>query len=303
LNRYLGPEDIANEIRIERRYPKKSYTFLLVEGNTDERVYQHFIAKNRCQIIVAHSKENAINALAILEADNFLGVLAIVDADFLILEEKQPSSQNLLLTDMHDLELMMINSPAFEKVLVELGSTDKIAKLEERYKKDLRLLLIECALPIGYLRWVSLREKLSLKFEDLKFERFIDKQKLTVDIMRLIRVVQSHTADNISQKQQLKDDEIHARMQQLHSDSHDPRHVCCGHDVVAILSLALRRAIGSNSSKDVEPDHIEMCLRLAYERSYFSQTRLYAAIQDWEQANAAFVVLRSYSETSASALD
>ncbi len=122
MKRYLAPEDIANEIRIERRYPgKRSYTFLLVEGSTDERVYQHFIAKDRCQIIVAHGKENVINALAILEKDYFLGVLAIVDADFMVLEEKQPSSQNLFLTDMHDLELMIINSPAFEKVIRESG--------------------------------------------------------------------------------------------------------------------------------------------------------------------------------------
>ena len=72
----LAAERIANEVRIERGYPGHSlYTFLLVEGSTDERVYKHFIAEDKCQIIVAHSKDNAINALAILEKDNFLGVL------------------------------------------------------------------------------------------------------------------------------------------------------------------------------------------------------------------------------------
>jgi len=152
-----------------------SYAFLLVEGSTDERVYKHFIGEDKCQIIVTHSKDNAIKALVILEKDKLLGVLAIVDADFMVLEEMQPSSQNLLLTDMHDLELMIINSPALEKVLVELGSTEKISKLEKTYKKDIRSLLLESAMPIGYLRWVSLREKLSLKFETLKLDRFIDK--------------------------------------------------------------------------------------------------------------------------------
>ncbi len=239
---------------------------MLIEGSTDERVYQHFIAKDRCQIIVAHNKENVINALAILEKDNFLGVLAIVDADFLVLEEKRPSSQNLLLTDMHDLELMMINSPALEKVIVELGSMDKISKFEETYKKDIRSLLVECTMPIGYLRWVSLRENLFLKFEGLRFERFIDKEKLTIDTIDLIRIVQSRTSDNRgSYKPPLKDDELHAKIQQLSSDSHDPWHVCCGHDVVTVLSFGLRKAIGSNNSKGVESDQIEMCLRLAYE--------------------------------------
>jgi len=296
LKENLAAERIANEIRMERGYPGHSlHTFLLVEGSTDERVYKHFIVEDRCQIIVAHSKDSAITALAILEKDNFLGVLAIVDADFMVLEEKQPFSQNLLLTDMHDLELMIINSPALEKVLVELGSMEKISKLEERHRKDIRSLLLECAMPIGYLRWVSLQENLSLKFENLNFDKFIDKEKLAVDVKQLIRIVQSRTTSNIvSQKSPLKDDEIHSRMQQLSSNSPDPWHICCGHDVVSILSLGLRKAIGSNSSKSVKPDHVEMCLRLAYEQSYFSQTQLHAAIQQWKKVNAAFVILRAY---------
>ena len=76
MKKHLMPDDIANDIRMERAYlGYDSYTFLVVEGSTDERVYKHFIAEDKCQIIVAHSKDNAINALAILEKDNFLGVL------------------------------------------------------------------------------------------------------------------------------------------------------------------------------------------------------------------------------------
>jgi hypothetical protein len=151
---------------------------------------------------------------------------------------------------------------------------------------------------------VSLRENLSLKFEDLKFDKFIDKEKLTVDIMRLIRIVQSHTSDNMgSQKPQFKDDELHDRMQQLSSYLHDPWHVCCGHDIVNILSLGLCKAIGSNSSQVARPDQVEKWLQLAYEWSYFSQTQLYAAIQNWEKVNAAFVVLRAYTKTRESVLD
>ena len=231
MREYLTPDRIADGIHMERDYPGYSlYAFLLVEGSTDERIYKHFIAEDKCQIIVAHSKENAINTLAILEKDHFLGVLAIVDADFMILEGMQPSSQNLLLTDIHDLELMMINSPALEKVLLELGSRDKLSKLEEKHKQDIRSLIMECAMPIGYLRWISLREKLSLKFEALKFDRFIDREDLTINVRHMITSVQGHTTGSTrSQRPLLKDDEIHDRMQQLSSDTHDPWHVCCGY--------------------------------------------------------------------------
>ncbi len=120
----------------------------------------------------------------------------------------------------------------------------------------------------------------------------------------MITSVQGHTTGSTrSQKPLLKDDDIHAKIQQLSSDLHDPWHVCCGHDIVSILSLGLRKAIGSNNSQGVEPDHVEMCLRLAYEWSYFSQTQLYAAIHNWEKINAAFVVLRAYPKTREGVLD
>ena len=159
-------------------------------------------------------------------------------------------------------------------------------------------------MPIGYLRWISLRENLSLKFEDLKFEKFINREKLTINIAQLIKIAQSHTSNNRgSYKPPLKDDEIHVKIQQLSSNSHDPWHVCCGHDVINILSIGLCKAIGSNNSKEVKSDQLEMCLRLAYEQSYFSQTQLYLAIQNWEKVNAAFIVLRAYPKTMESVLD
>jgi hypothetical protein len=187
--------------------------------------------------------------------------------------------------------MLILNSLALEKVLSEFGSADKIQDLVDKRKKDIRSLLLACAMPIGYLRWISLRENLSLKFEGLKYEKFINKDVLTVDIVQLIRLVQSHTAGSSgSQKPLLKDSDLQDKMEQFSRDTHDPWHVCCGHDVVAILSLGLRKAIGS--SKIAEPDLIEKCLRLAYEHAFFSQTQLYAAMQIWQGTNSTFAVLR-----------
>ena len=187
---------LPGEIRLLREdFENEACAFLLVEGSTDKHIYQWMMVKNACQIMVAGGKENAVKVLTILEEEGILGVLAIVDADFMVLEEEQSSSPNLLLTDTHDLEMMIINSLALEKVLDEFGSAVKIKDLVNKCKKDIRSLLLACAMPIGYLRWISLRENLSLKFEDLKFEKFINKDDLTIDIMQLIRIVQSHTTD------------------------------------------------------------------------------------------------------------
>jgi hypothetical protein len=59
---------------------------------------------------------------------------------------------------------------------------------------------------------------------------------------------------------------------------------------VGILSVGLRKTIGSNDTKQVEQEVISRALRLAYEFAYFRLTQLYAAIQSWENANSPYQV-------------
>ena len=62
---------------------------------------------------------------------------------------------------------------------------------------------------------------------------------------------------------------------------------------VEILSLGLRKAIGSIKISDVEPNSLERNLRLAYEESYFYKTQIYLDIRTWETQNQPFKVLRN----------
>jgi hypothetical protein len=286
MREYITGDTIANQIRMIRI--QYSGSFLIIEGYTDARLYKRFVESDKCQIIVAHNKENAIKALSLLDADNFSGAVAIVDTDFDMLEGKLYATQNLLLTDTHDFETMIIKSPAFDKVLTEFGSEDKITIFVRKYGKDIPTVLIECGIPIGYLRWVSLRDGLSLKFEDLDFGKFINKENLIIEASRLIKTVKDK-----SQRHDITEDYIKNRMEQFQSDTHDPWHVCCGHDLVCILSLGLCKAIGSYNTNDVKPDIIERSLRLAFERFHFSKTQLYLSIQNWEKTNPPFVILNA----------
>jgi hypothetical protein len=284
LREYLTGTIVANAVRLART--QYSGSFLIVEGDTDARLYKKFVDNSQCRVIVAHNKGNAVDALFILEEDAFSGVLAIVDADFDVLEEKASSSHNLLFTDTHDLETMMLKSPALDYVLDEFGSQGKMRAFVEKDGRSIRAALLECGLPVGYLRWVSLRHSLFLTFEGLDFEKFVDRTKLTTDISKLIKTVKDK-----SQKQAVAESDLHNKMEHLKNASHDPYHVCCGHDLVCILSLSLCKTVGSHNTRAVEPEMLEKLLRLAYERSFFSKTDLYAFIQRWEEANLPFVVL------------
>src|SRR5947207_15608987 len=90
---------IVNSIISKRDNPDYDLiSFLIVEGDKDNKLYEEFVDINRCSIIVADGKERVIEVLKLLEGESFAGVLAIVDADFDFLEGKLFDSLNLLQT-------------------------------------------------------------------------------------------------------------------------------------------------------------------------------------------------------------
>lgn len=284
MREYISADRHANAIRLRRS--TFSGTFLLVEGWTDQTFYERFIDETTCELMSISGKPSSklliIDVLGILEKDNFDGILAIVDADFDHLETSPHTNPNLIRTDTHDLETMLINSRAFDKVIREFGSQEKMTK----FGRDIRTALLEACMPVGYLLWVSNRDGLNLTFEKIEFSNFIDKKTLKIDELKLIQEVK-----NKSQAFTLKDEDLQQRIINQKSGNHDPWQVCCGHHLVEILSLSLRKAIGSANDNDVKPDILERSLRLAYEETYFYKTQIYLSICTWETNNPLFRVL------------
>ncbi|MEH2452589.1 DUF4435 domain-containing protein [Nostoc sp.] len=283
---FLTVDRVANQIRLRRS--TYTGTFLLVEGSSDKTFYKRFVDKLVCELVETSgkpsSKQRAIEILKILEQSNFQGVLAIVDADFDRLETLLYTSPNLLRTDSHDLETMLINSPAFNKVLAEFGSEEKIAQ----FNRDIRLVLVQNGISVGYLLWISKYDGLNLTFEGITFSKFIDEQTLQIDELKLIQEIK-----NKSQAFSLNEKYLQERLKSQKSNNHDPWQICCGHDLVEILSFGLRKVLGSNKAADVEPNSLERSLRLAYEEIYFHQTQLYLEIRTWESKNQPFRVLQN----------
>jgi hypothetical protein len=287
MKQYLTPNSIANDIRMRRSLFKG--TFVIVEGDTDQRFFNRFVGENLCQVVSAYNKENAIDILEILNNDRFDGVLAIVDADFWRIDGIECSRANLFLTDTHDLETMILHSPALEKLMSEFGSVDKIDDLIKKRGKNVRQVLLDAGIPIGYLRWISNKENFYLKFENLDFRKFIDEKTLVINITNLIATVQ-----NISDRRDLSREDIKNSIDQKLIDNNcDPWEVCCGHDLTSILSFGLRRAFGSHYTKVVSSDLIEKSLRLAYEEGYFLLTNLYKSLKAWEESNQKFRIFKS----------
>ncbi|MBS3026128.1 MAG: DUF4435 domain-containing protein [Dolichospermum sp. DET50] len=286
MREFITVDRVANKIRQLRE--TYSGSFLLVEGSSDKVFYERFVNKLACHLEITagkpSSKQCAIEILEILEKSNFQGVLAIIDADFDRLENLANKRPNLLPTDTHDLETMLIKSPALEKVVAEFGSEEKISHLNQ----DVREVLLKIAISIGYLRYISQVDKLNLTFNGITFSKFIDEKNWQFNELKLIQEVK-----NKSQAFALKDEDLQQGLNSKKINNHDHWQVCCGHDLVEILSIGLRKAIGTNKAVDVEPNSLERSLRLAYEVAYFCKTQLYLEITLWEINNKPFKVLQN----------
>jgi hypothetical protein len=279
---------IVNTARMMRT--QYAGTILIVEGSTDARVYGDFVSKTECRLIIATGKDNAISALELLENGDIDGVLTIVDADFWRLDGNEPNSSNLLLTDSHDLETMILYSDALDKVLSEFGSDKKITELG----KPIRDILLESGLPVGYLRWLSstTKDNLSLKFKELSFDEFVDEQTLRVSIDNLIIELKINSGDST-----LDENATKLKIMTLGWERHDHWQVCSGHDLVLILSIGLRNIFGNpRRGKTVTSDQVDGMMRLAYNYSHFCLTILHNSIKDWEKANPSFRVLHRISK-------
>ncbi len=278
MREYLTVDRIANTIRQQKTNFQGS--FILVEGDSDKKVYQNFVDQLNCRFEICKgkpsSKQRVIQVLDILNNDNIQGIIGIVDADFDRLENTQYNHNNLFLTDYHDLEIMLIRSPALNKLLQEFASEDKLNKL----KLDVRQVLLNLSCDLGYLRWISREDNLNLSFNDLKYQNFLDTKKLIVDCKKLIKTIIDKT-QNYSIVQQ----DLLVKIKNKKDKLHYKEQICCGHDLINILSILLCKKIGSNNTNQVNKENLERSLRLAYESIYFQQTNLYLQVIKWQDQN------------------
>lgn len=264
-------QEIANELRMVRSQFKG--VFLLVEGKDDRLFMQKFISQENCKIEVAQGKDNVCRVITILDKDDFEGALGIIDADFDRINGIPNRSPNLVMPECHDLVAMLVHSPALERTLIEFGSGPKI----ESFNEDVLAALISRALSIGYLRLYSLREDLGLQFRGLSYSKWINHRSFKSSVNELIVAVKNH-----SQRPELSSRVLVDSVEALYASDYDPKEICNGTDLIAILSIGLRRVLGNNSAQSVDPERLKTSLRLAYSDHDFSVSTLRNEILKWQ---------------------
>jgi hypothetical protein len=259
------------------RTVRKQASALLVEGAKDVRVFRNLIDESICDVVQTEGKRNATGALNLLRRSNHVGVLVVVDADFSRLENQLILDPDVISTEHHDMESMLLKSPAPSKLMIEYDLR------ADEFGPHIGSLLAKAAAPLGYLRLASIKNKLNLGFNSLEYRNFVAGPPPVIDAGKLVQEV---LAKNLSCKQSEAD--LLVMMVALQTGDHDHWQVSCGHDMTAILSTLLTARL----KREVPPYTVERQLRLSYHLSDFRPTALYGAIRAWENKNAPYAILR-----------
>ena len=273
------PSVIANQIRLQR----SQYTgpFIVVEGRDDRLFLKQFIKTQSKKIVVAETKVHVCETVRILYENNFGGVVGLVDADFDHLVNSPDRNQNIIVTNLHDLECIQLQSSGLESIVSEYGSQDKV----DKFDGDLRDTLLRAASPIGHLRLYCHRNNLSLRFNGLNYSDFIGRFSLETDRNKLIDAVKKR-----SNRLDLSNASLADAIRDMESLRYDLWQICTGEDLLGVLSIALRYTIGSNDAKNVGRDRLRGALRLAYSKEEFHRSDIKNALQEWERLNEGFEI-------------
>ena len=128
------PGTLVAEIKMSRM--SHGGAFLIVEGNDDVRFWTPPSRRHAdCELVDGEGKQNVIGGIQKLDDASFAGVLGIVDSDYDPLNGIAIGSDNLLLTDAHDLECLLCRSSALDKVLTKYGNRSKIRTVREQNRR------------------------------------------------------------------------------------------------------------------------------------------------------------------------
>jgi hypothetical protein len=275
---------------------------LFVEGFDDQKFWYDQVDKTKCTVIQSSGKEHVI-----VNVENFTEekkvVLGIVDDDFDSLEGKTLDLPNLIATETHDLECLLLRSRAFESVLIEYADDEKITMLEKTEGRKIREALLDRGMIFGRLRWLSVRNKWGLytdyhekskkKFEPIKRKHIVDKEKWVINESMLLEVVPQELA---KLGHSLTEEELKNLIASLPQDA-DPWKVCNGHELVYLLETALSEKLATSEPKKGGiryGDEIPKLLRQSI-KTEFLATELARKIKTWEDNNQPYQIFRAYN--------
>ncbi|MDP3396870.1 MAG: hypothetical protein Q8S57_09450 [Methanoregula sp.] len=290
IKKYIDYYGIKNRINQHKESHKGS--FLIVEGESDTRIFKKFIDNKKCLVIHAYGKGNIHKLIQKEHFGKRDEILFVADMDCEKINKDPEMAENLFLTDTHDRECDIIRSQDFDRYLKMIDFSEECKIEIEELKK---IILEECKL-IGLLRCYNEKNNLGLPFdkiietdEDLEY---LLTDKGSINFEKIITKLKNHPLTSDEAKSKIND--ISALKDELEKKGTTLTVlwcVCNGHDITKFLCIFLKRkchlkAFEKITSKQFEED----ILTLIYSITEFQKTNLYLQIRKWEETHAPYCV-------------
>lgn len=267
------------------------YTYVLVEGSDDFRVWSKFKA-HRCQLVITDGKDKLVAKLRYFNTNypHWSNIAAIVDPDFWLLEDADElKTKNILYDDLPSLELTLVTSPALETVIVNTLPVDVAAS----YGEQLRNTALRLATEYGYYRLFDYRHRdYNLSFNQVSFDEVIDSESLELDEIRIAASLVTYSVLSASQ--------LLEHIVELRREVAADIRLCRGHDVLDIMGCLIQfdPELSGKAKVQSRSSELARALRMAYDFSYFVATQLYKRIRRWENDNNPYRIIREFGTQS-----
>lgn len=279
----ITPVSIANAIMQDTSYANH---YLLVEGVKDSKLYGKFFDKNLVRIRETFGCEKLRECKTILNKRGYENCFGIVDRDFHEILGTLPVEDDLFVVDMHDIEILMVNSSALDHILSIYTTSEKIINFETTVKKNLKELLFELSNQIGFLKLANKVHDLGLVFKpketdgnQIAYNKFISDKLDFLGMEKMIDKIIDYSrnkSDNIKNR-----DYILEKYKEIAANKYDKNHLSNGHDITNILFIFLKKSVRSTNKMLFDFNSIEDSLILAYDTNEFQKTDLYRDIKNF----------------------
>lgn len=270
-------DEIINEIDMSQ----DNKPWLILEGENDERFFMGQGLNNLAKFKVAHGWENVKKIIETVKNDCISNkVFGVIDRDYREYFGEDININEIVQTDFRDIEIMMFFSPAFEKVIKEHMSEDKIPKKDSNEPDfdKIKEAIFEIAKKIAFFRFYCQQENKTVKLSKLNFKKFLCNQLFIIKKDEFIKHINGfNNSDNI-----LEENWTAAQSMQLPEKLEKCEFLLHGHDVMNLVAegLRIKWGKGSNNSKDTTREKIEQSFRLAYSRENFQTTEMYNKLHE-----------------------
>ncbi|MEV7977013.1 hypothetical protein [Streptomyces sp. NPDC086519] len=248
--------------------------FIVVEGPADVAVFDRFTNLDLCLPIPAYGKDSAHACMYRVIEDDFRGVFAILDRDWLELIPGDLQDPRIVHTDRYDLDACIFFADSVYEGIASsfcAGSGFRVG-VPGCTEQDILQTCVALSFPIGVLRYISERDGLGLNLRKFPLGEAVKEGDLLVDLNALIDLCLARTKDGSHSKEDLK--EVLTR--ELGEIS-IPARYCTGHDLAKAFSILVKFRWKVRIGADV----VERTARSSLSEERFRDFSIYSEAAGW----------------------